>query len=311
MLPFRLVYHPGYGLDLGAHVFPAQKYRLIRERLLKEGFAEDEDFVEPASPGDEELQLAHSPEWIGSLKAGTLSAPDIARLEIPFSPGTVEAFRLAAGGTTVAGRLALQHGVAVNLGGGFLHAFRGHGEGFCVINDVAVAIRTLQHDGSIRTAMVVNCDVHQGNGVAAIFSGDDSVFTFSIHQFNNYPRIKPRSSADIHLRDGTDDSEYCSRLEAGLALAFARFHPDLVVYVAGADPFYQDRLGGLTLTFDGLRKRDRLVLEAALRHGASAAVTLGGGYAIQVEDTVTVHVNTVKVAKLVLENVGWRRRDDA
>jgi acetoin utilization deacetylase AcuC-like enzyme len=306
MLPFRFVYHEGYDLNLGPHVFPAQKYRLIRERLMGEGLAQEEDFVAPSPSSEEELGLVHSAEWIRKLATGALTESDLVRLEIPCSPRTVEAFRLAAGGTTLAGRLALQHGISFNIGGGFQHAFHTHGEGFCAINDVAIAVRTLQREGSIKTAMVVDCDVHHGNGTAAIFSGDDSVFTVSLHQLDIYPSWKPRSDADVHLPNGTDDAEYCAALDSELRRAFARFRPDLLVYVAGADPYYQDRLGGLTLTFAGLWRRDWLVMETALRHGAPVAVTLGGGYAIHVQDTVTIHVNTAKVASELLGKTGWR-----
>ena len=306
MLPFSLVHHEGYELDLGRHVFPSRKYRLIRWRLLEEGFAHDEDFLEPAPASDEELLLVHSVDWVRKLKFGALTSQDIARLEIPCSPRTVEAFCLAAGGSILAGRLALQHGIGFNVGGGFQHGFRDHGEGFCAINDVAVAVRTLQREGSIKTAMVVDCDVHHGNGTAAIFAHDESVFTLSVHQFDNYPLEKIPSDIDVHLPDRTDDVEYCARLEAALRSAFAQFHPDLLVYVAGADPYYQDQLGGLTLTFGGLWTRDWLVIETALRHGSAVAVTLGGGYALHLLNTVTIHINTAKVARKVLEEVGWR-----
>jgi len=306
MLPFSLVHHERYDLDLGRHLFPSRKYRLIRWRLIEEGFAHDEDFLEPAPASDEELLLVHSVDWVRKLKFGALTSQDIARLEIPCSPRTVEAFCLAAGGSILAGRLALQHGIGFNVGGGFQHGFRDHGEGFCAINDVAVAVRTLQREGSINTAMVVDCDVHQGNGTAAIFADDESVFTLSVHQFDNYPLEKNPSDIDVHLPDRTDDVEYSARLEAALRSAFAQFHPDLLVYVAGADPYYQDQLGGLTLTFSGLWTRDWLVIETALRHGSAVAVTLGGGYAMHLLNTVTIHINTVKVAREVLEKVGWR-----
>ena len=306
MLPFALVYHEGYDLNLGRHLFPARKYRLIRWRLIEESFAHDEDFLEPVPASEAELLLVHSADWVQKLKTGALTSQDLARLEIPCSPRTVEAFCLATGGTILAGRLALQDGIGFNVGGGFQHGFRDHGEGFCAINDGAVAIRTLQREGSTKTAMVVDCDVHQGNGTAAIFAGDDSVFTLSVHQFDNYPFEKPPSDIDVHLADRTGDVEYCARLEAALLSAFTQVHPDLMIYVAGADPYYQDQLGGLTLTFDGLWKRDVMVIETALRHGSAVAVALGGGYAMHVLNTVTIHINTAKVAKEVLEKVGWR-----
>jgi acetoin utilization deacetylase AcuC-like enzyme len=307
MLPFRLVYHEQYDLHLGDHVFPAKKYRWLRDRLLRTGFAAPEDFVAPARASAEELLLVHELQWVSKLKSGLLTYRDILRLEIPYSQQMVEAFCLAAGGTILAARLALESGVGFNIGGGFHHAFPGHGEGFCAINDIAVAIRRLQRDGAIRRAMVVDCDVHQSNGTAAIFAGDPSVFTLSIHQFNNYPSEKPLSSLDIHLADGVGDAEYIHRLGNGYSPALALFQPELVIYVAGADPFYEDQLGGLSLTLDGLMERDRLVIWTALTRRVPVAVVLAGGYARNVEDTVTIHANTAAVAKEVMEKVGTLR----
>jgi acetoin utilization deacetylase AcuC-like enzyme len=214
----------------------------------------------------------------------------------------VEAFWLAAGGTILVARQALEVGLGFNIGGGFHHAFPAHGEGFCAINDIAVAIRRMQRDGAIRRAMVVDCDVHHGNGTAGVFAGDQSVFTLSIHQFNNYPSEKPLSSLDIHLPDGTNDAEYLQRLGNGFRAALTMFQPELVVYVAGADPYGEDQLGGLALTFDGLMERDRLVLWGALSHKVPVAIVLAGGYAMNVEDTVTIHANTAAVARDVLNH---------
>jgi len=300
MLPFRLVYHPGYDLNLGEHVFPAQKYRWLRDRLLRTGFASEEDFVVPQPATDEDVLLVHDPGWVEKLKNGTLSYQDILRLEIPYSRQTVDAFWLAAGGTILAARLALETGFAFHVGGGFHHAFAAHGEGFCAINDVAIAVRRLQKDGFIRRAMVIDCDVHHGNGTAALFSGERSVFTLSIHQFNNYPSEKPLSSLDIHLADGTGDEEYLKRLENGVKAAFTMFQPDLIFYLAGADPFYEDQLGGLALTFQGLKDRDRFVIGTAVAGKIPIASVLAGGYALNVEDTLTIHANTAAVAKSVL-----------
>ena len=224
-------------------------------------------------------------------------------MEIPYSRQMVEAFWLAAGGTMLAARLALEAGVGFNVGGGFHHAFPGHGEGFCAINDIAVAIRTLQRDGAIQRAMVVDCDVHHGNGTAAIFAGDQSVFTLSIHQFNNYPSEKPPSTLDIHLADGIGDDEYLHRLGNGYRAALTMFQPELLIYVAGADPYYEDQLGGLSLTFEGLKERDRLVIRTALTQNIPVAIVLAGGYAANVEDTITIHANTAKVAKEILEKL--------
>ena len=305
MLPFPLVYSERYDLHLGDHVFPSKKYKWLHDRLLRTRFASPEDFVEPEPVSDEDLLLVHDAEWVARLSSGTLTYQDVLRLEIPYSRHMVEAFWLAAGGTTLAARHALATGVGFNVGGGFHHAFPDHGEGFCAINDVAVAVRRLQHEKSIRRAMVVDCDVHHGNGTAAIFTGDTSVFTLSIHQFNNYPTEKPPSSLDIHLADGIGDAEYLHRLMNGYRAAMTMFKPELMVYVAGADPFMEDQLGGLSLTFDGLRERDRMVIWTALTHHVPVAIVLAGGYAQSVEDTVTIHANTAAVAKEVLCKVGW------
>jgi acetoin utilization deacetylase AcuC-like enzyme len=308
MLPFHLVYHEGYDLNLGSHVFPSQKFRLIRERLLAEGFAAPEDFVAPESAPDEDLLLVHERDWIERLKTGKLSYEEILQLEIPYSPEMVRAFCLAAGGTTLAARLALDEGVAYNAGGGFHHAFPDHGEGFCAINDIAVGIRKLQREGKITRAMVVDCDNHHGNGTAAIFAGDPTVFTLSIHQYNNYPAQKPPSTVDVHLSDGVSDEEYLERLGAAYRFPLHGFHPELLVYVAGADPYQEDQLGGLSLTLEGLKRRDRLVIETALREGTAVAIVLAGGYAVHLEDTVTIHANTAKVAKEALEAAAWGKK---
>jgi len=306
-LPFRLVYSAGYDLHLGEHVFPSQKFKWLHDRLIRTHFATPEEFVEPEPASEEDLLRVHDAEWVAKLKNGTLTYQDILTLEIPYSRQLVEAFWLAAGGTALAAQLALQAGVGFNVGGGFHHAFPGHGEGFCAINDIAVAIRRVQHDGLITRAMVVDCDVHHGNGTAAIFAGDRSVFTLSIHQFNNYPSEKPPSSLDIHLADGTGDGEYLHRLGSGYRAALGLFHPELVLYVAGADPYCEDQLGGLSLTLDGLRERDRLVMWTALTQQIPVAIVLAGGYAVSVEDTITIHANTAAVAKDVLEKVGMRK----
>lgn len=299
MLPFQLVYHPGYDLNLGAHVFPSRKYRLIRDQLIDDGTAHPADFMEPAPASDDDVLRVHDAGWVLRLKTGTMSEAEIIRLEIPYSPEMVNGFWLATGGTILAGRKALRDRIGFNIGGGFHHAFPGHGEGFCAINDVAVAIRTLQHDGLIERAMVVDCDVHHGNGTAAIFADDRSVLTLSLHQFNNYPTEKPASTIDVHLPDGIGDEEYLQRLYGALDLAMG-FDPDLIVYIAGADPFRDDQLGGLKLTFTGLKERDRLVVETALKKSVPIAVTLAGGYARNTADTVAIHCNTVKEAALVL-----------
>jgi acetoin utilization deacetylase AcuC-like enzyme len=300
MLPFRLIYHDQYDLKLRDHVFPSQKYKLIRDRLLEEHIAEPADFVSPEQASDDDMRLVHDDGWIHRLRTGTLHYMEVLKLEIPYSSPTVEAFWWATGGTTTAARLALRDRVGFNIGGGFHHAFPGHGEGFCAVNDIAVAVRRLQRDQLVTRAMVVDCDVHQGNGTAAIFAGDPAVFTLSIHQLNNYPDQKPPSNVDIHLEDGAGDADYLDKLEASLVPALETFRPELVMYVAGADPFYQDQLGGLNLSLHGLERRDRLVMESALRHGAAVAVVLAGGYSYDVRDTVSIHVATARIARDLL-----------
>ena len=305
MLPYRLVYHEGYDLRLGDHVFPSQKFRYIHDRLLRDGFAAAEDFVRPEPATDADILAVHEPGWVERLQSGTLSYRELMQLEVPYSRELVEAFWLAAGGSMLAARLALEQGIGFNVGGGFHHAFAGHGEGFCAINDIAVAIRAMQRDGRIQRAMVVDCDVHHGNGTAGIFAGDISVFTLSIHQFNNYPSEKPPSSLDIHLPDGVGDEEYLHRLGNGYRAAMAMFHPELLIYVAGADPYCADQLGGLSLSLDGLRERDRLVIGGSLESHIPVTIVLAGGYAVNVQDTVTIHANTAHVAKEVLDRTGW------
>lgn len=296
MLPFKLVYHDGYDLNLGAHVFPSQKFRLIHDRLLADGFAEPDDFVEPEPASDEDLQLVHRREWVTKLKHGTLDYFELMKLEIPYSRKMVDAFWLAAGGSILAARGAMRDGVGFNIGGGFHHAFAGHGEGFCAINDVAVAIRKLQQERVVERAMVIDCDVHDGNGTASIFADDPTVFTISLHQLNNYPSIKPPSNIDVEFEDGVGDEEYLNRLREAFGKGLAQFAPQLVMYVAGADPYREDQLGGLDLSIEGLKARDRLVFDQARQTRAGVAVTLAGGYAVNLDDTVTIQSNTAKAA---------------
>jgi acetoin utilization deacetylase AcuC-like enzyme len=327
MLPFKLVYSDDYFLPIGDHVFPAEKYKRIHDRLLASGIAVPSDFVTPHPATDQDVLLVHTPQYVEKLKTGTLSAREELELEVPYSPELVRAFWLAAGGSILAADHALNDGVACNIGGGFHHAFPDHGEGFCVIHDVAVAIRRMQRDGKIRTAMTVDCDVHQGNGTAAIFAGARSagdplpsaptstlkataktktqnthggdVFTISLHQENNYPVLKPPSSIDVNLPDGIGDDDYLAWLDNALSSGLRQFHPELLCYIAGADPYCEDQLGGLSLTIDGLKKRDELVFHVARARNIPVMVTYAGGYARNVEDTVTIHCNTVIAAKEV------------
>jgi acetoin utilization deacetylase AcuC-like enzyme len=299
MLPFRLVYNKGYDLNLGEHVFPSQKFHMIAQTLLREGIAGSEDFLTPDFAADEDILRVHTSEWVHKLKTGTLTASEVMKLEIPYSQEAVEACWLAAGGSIMAGQSALRDGFGCNLGGGFHHAYPGHGEGFCAIHDVAVAIRRLQHDGAIRKAMVVDTDVHQGNGTAAIFAKDESVFTLSIHQENNYPAYKPPSDLDLEMADRVEDDEYLGALIPAVQGALNEFQPEILFYVGGADPFCEDQLGGLMMTKNGLKTRDRRVFEEARRRGIPVATTLAGGYARRVEDTIRIHVNTILAAREV------------
>lgn len=297
MLPFKLIYDDRYDLNLGAHVFPSQKYRLVRDRVLDDGVASADDLLVPHPATDEDVLRVHTADYVRKLRTDTLSYTEKMVLEIPYSQRLMDACWLAAGGSILAGRSALADGWAANIGGGFHHAYPDHGEGFCVIHDVAVAIRRLQSEGLIRNAMVVDADVHHGNGTAAIFKDDPSVFTLSIHQENNYPSLKPPSNIDVNLPDGTGDESYLALLEEHLEKAFRGFTPQLLFYVAGADPYREDQLGGLALTMEGLARRDALVFSHARRHRVPVAITLAGGYARLVADTVSIHVNTILAAR--------------
>ena len=301
MLPFKLVYHERYDLNLGPHVFPSQKFRLIHEMLLREGVATQKDFLRPNPATDEDILRVHTPNWLRKLKTGTLTAGEVMLLEVPYSLELVEAVWLAAGGTILAAQSALRDGFGSNLSGGFHHAHPEHGEGFCAIHDVAVGIRKLQADGAVKKAMVVDTDVHQGNGTAAIFQNDPTVFTVSIHQQNNYPAHTPPSSVDLNMADRADNDEYLGVLIPAVRQALDDFRPDILFYVGGADPYCEDQLGGLALTKEGLKQRDRQVFEEARRRRIPVVTTLAGGYARRVEDTVRIHVNTILAAQEVAE----------
>jgi acetoin utilization deacetylase AcuC-like enzyme len=296
MLPFQLVYHEGYDLHLGPHVFPSQKFRLIAEKLLAEGIASKEDFLRPEPAGDADILRVHTADWVHKLKTATLTRSEEMKLEVPYSPELVEAFWLAAGGTIAAGQAAMRDGFACNIGGGFHHAYPGHGEGFCAIHDVAVAIRRLQHDGAIGKAMVIDTDVHHGNGTAAIFSKDESVFTLSIHQLNNYPAHKPASTLDLNMEDGVSDAEYLEALLPAVRHALNKFQPDMVFYIGGADPYRDDQLGGLDISMEGLKERDKSVFLEARQRRIPVVTALAGGYARRLEDTVQIHANTIGAA---------------
>jgi acetoin utilization deacetylase AcuC-like enzyme len=342
----KCVYSARYDLDIGLHVFPTRKYRLVRAALgegsRRHGSGAKGDgsgggshasgtehvpsrpvpfaFVEPDAATWDHLALVHTSEYLTKVREGTLSREELAQLELPWSPEIVDGFRVMVGGTIAAASLACRDdqtqkpqntkpqpfsassassafNVVCHLGGGFHHAFANHGEGFCLFNDVAVAVRMLQARGIARAA-IVDLDVHHGNGTAFIFESDPRVFTFSMHQQHNYPVFKPRGSLDIGLPDGTHDDAYLRALENALPKVLAS-DPQCVFYLAGADPYEDDLLGGLRLTKDGLRRRDRMVIEAVRRAGLPLVITLAGGYARNVDDTVAIHVATIEEAAAV------------
>lgn len=279
------------------HRFPIAKYELLRQRVLQEELVSPDRLHEPERACADDLLLVHSPDYVARLTDGTLSAEELRRIGFPWSPALVERSHRAVGGTCGAARAALRYGIAMNLAGGTHHAFPSHGEGFCVFNDVAVAIRMLQRDGLIERAAVVDLDVHQGNGTHAIFAGDSRIFTFSMHGGRNYPFRKVPGSLDVELADGTGDAAYLETLAQLLPRVLEEASPDLVIYLAGADPHEGDRLGRLTLTFEGLARRDALVIESCREVGIPVAITIAGGYGRQIDDTVEVHTRTVRVAR--------------
>lgn len=289
-----VVYSPLYECDIGPHVFPVEKFRGVVERMVAAGEVDRGALLAPELAPPEDLLLVHTAEYLDDLNHLRWT-PRTAYSELPLTTEIVYAYVLAAGGTTRASREALRRGAGINVGGGFHHAYADMASGFCYINDLAVAIRVLQRDGLVRRAAVVDCDLHQGNGTAKIFQGDPDVFTFSMHQENLYP-VKERSDLDIGLDDFTGDDEYLARLEAALPAVLDAHRPEIVLYQAGADPYREDQLGSLRLTMAGLELRDRMVLEGCARRGIPAVVTLGGGYARQVNDTIAIHHQTCRVA---------------
>jgi len=296
----QFVYSPDYQCDIGAHVFRTEKYRLLYERMVRSGLARPEQFVMPEPVGRADLELVHTPEYLDELFEARLTERT-ARSEMPISPEIVRAFALGAGGTALGCRLAAREGtVAMNLAGGFHHAFPDHAEGFCYINDVALGVALLRRDGLARRAMVVDCDLHQGNGTAYIFRNEPDVFTLSIHEEDIYP-VKERSDLDIGLPAYCDGATYLRELREALPAALDRHRPELVLYVAGADPYREDMFGTLMLEMEDLERRDRLVLEECAARGVPVAVVLAGGYAPMVEQTVEIHYQT---ARLVVEMAG-------
>lgn len=291
-----IVWHEGYEVDIGRHVFPTHKYRAARDQLIQEGTIAEGDIQRPEPASDRQVSLVHTPAYLNKIKTGAFGLRDVMLLEVPFSAELRDAMWLVCGGSILAARRAVETGRAVHLGGGFHHAFPDHGEGFCLVNDVAIAVRALMFEGLIDRAAVVDCDVHHGNGTAAVFRDEPEVFTFSIHQEHNYPAWKPPSDLDLGLADGTGDEEYLALLDQHLPNVLEGHRPDLLFYLAGADPYENDQLGGLRLTREGLRQRDELVFTLAEAANAPVAVALAGGYAWRFEDTVEIHCGTVRAA---------------
>ena len=320
MVPFPLSHSDGFYLPFGkAHVFPGVKYKLIRERLIATGVAAENSFQSAERIDLADVLRVHEAGYVDRLINGTLDPAEVRRMELPYSKNLVEATLLGCGGTLLAARLALKHGIAMSIGGGFHHAHPGHGEGFCMLHDVAIALRRLLHDSVIKSALVVDLDVHHGNGTAAIFPpnpsdrqrpqrlpcGDligpatvsaDDVLTLSMHQRSIYPAFKPPSSIDVHLDDAVEDAPYLAALTLALDLALHQFKPDIIAYIAGGDPYRDDKLGSLALTMEGLRERDRVVFDAAKQNSIPVFSVYAGGYARQLEDTVAIHTNTVLAA---------------
>ena len=277
------------------HRFPVEKYAILRDRVVAEGIVAPERVVDPDPATDAVLQLVHTEDYVRRFVGGELTPGEERRLGFPWSAALVERSRRAVGGTIAAARHALAVGTAMNLAGGTHHAFPDHGEGFCVFNDVAIAIRLLVAEERIRRAAVVDLDVHQGNGTHAIFAGDANVYTFSIHGRKNYPFEKVAGTRDVELPDGTGDDEYLAELARALPEVLRDAQPDLVFYLAGADPHEGDRLGRMRLTFDGLRRRDAMVLDACRDVGLPVAVMIAGGYGRDIADTVAIHVSTARI----------------
>ena len=279
------------------HRFPMAKYSMLRNRVVGEGVVCLDDLHVPYAVTDEDLVRVHTAGYVDAVVSGSLTMSEQRRIGFPWSPGLVERSRRSVGGTVAACLQALDVGVSANLAGGTHHAFADAGEGFCVFNDSAVAARFLQARGLVDRILILDCDVHQGNGTAAIFNGDSSVTTFSMHGANNYPFRKQGSDVDVPLRDGTGDREYLDALERHLATVLTPSRYDLAVYVSGADPFVGDRLGRLSLSKEGLASRDRIVFDALRDEGIPVAVVMAGGYASDVVDTVDIHLATLRAAR--------------
>jgi acetoin utilization deacetylase AcuC-like enzyme len=304
----QVFYTPRYYADIGpGHVFPIRKFELVRDKLLAEGTVEPAEIVEPAPAPLEDVLLVHTTDYVSRLCSGNLSPKEIRRLGLPWSESLVQRSFYAVGGTLAATRASLAAGYSSNLAGGTHHSFPERGEGFCVLNDVAIAIRAMRERKLFQRAAIVDCDVHQGNGTATIFAGDMDTFTFSIHGANNYPLFKAESTLDVELADGTSDTEYLETLAKHLPSVFAA-EPEIVFYLAGADPYRGDKLGRLAVSIDGLRERDAYVLRECYEREVPILTLLSGGYGKDINDTVEIHCNTIRMVKEIFETRVAARR---
>ena len=304
----RVFYSPRYYADIGdLHIFPIRKFELVRDKLLTEGTLTKDEIVEPEPASVDEVLLVHTSDYISRLRNGELTAREIRRLGLPWSESLVRRSFYAVGGTISAAQVALEHGYASNLAGGTHHSFAERGEGFCVLNDVAIAIRALRRRKLVTRVAIIDCDVHQGNGTATIFEGDNETFTFSMHGANNYPLFKARSSLDVELPDGTGDELYLQTLAEHMSAVF-HHEPEIVFYLAGADPYVGDKLGKLGLSIDGLRQRDSFVLQQCFEHEIPIATVMSGGYGKTLDDTIEIHCNTIRQVKQIFEPTIVSRR---
>ncbi|MGD9630479.1 MAG: histone deacetylase [Pyrinomonadaceae bacterium] len=296
---YKIFYSPYYYADIGeGHVFPIRKFELVRDKLIAEGTLLPDEVQEPESASVADLLLVHTADYISRLQSGGLTPKEVRKLGLPWSPSLVRRSFYAISGTINAAKLCLETGIASNLAGGTHHSYPDRGEGYCVLNDVAVAIRVLQRDGLAKRFLIVDLDVHQGDGTAFIFRDDADVYTFSMHGAKNYPLFKQTSSLDIELADRTGDDEYLDTLEHALSRVILH-DPDVIFYLAGADPFEKDKLGRLGLSIDGLRRRDEMVLRFAHGRGVPIVTTMSGGYAADIADTVEIHTNTIRGVKRI------------
>lgn len=304
----QVFYTPRYYADIGpGHIFPIRKFEMVRDKLLAEGTLESSELLEPSPAPLEDVLLVHTSDYVSRLCSGNLAPKELRRLGLPWSESLVQRSFYAVGGTLAATRASLAEGYSSNLAGGTHHSFPDRGEGFCVLNDVAIAIRAMRARKLIQRAAIVDCDVHQGNGTATIFAGDDDTFTFSIHGANNYPLFKAQSTLDVELADGTSDTQYLETLANYLPAVFA-FDPETVFYLAGADPYKGDKLGRLALSIDGLRERDAFVLRECYEREIPIVTVMSGGYGKDINDTIEIHCNTIRAVKEVFESRVATRR---